>query len=248
MKKYPAVRDVPLLGFRSKRDLPPFAFRTCGIPKSGKKSGTVKRHLSIGLLILLTAIFAGCVSTGLSRKTEQTLPAFIIKPNEPVAVMPFETENALSNLGGQVSDDVIVNLLEHSPNMKIIPAIVVRNYLAGASLGVGGIPDMHTIHNLQQGLKCRYLLTGNLYTSIRDVRYTQEYSNRIASGSVTVRLIDCDSMTVVWAKHIESSVLTTTYYYQGVQTQTTYQTNGQLLQQLIKKLGYEIAQNFFQHN
>ncbi len=201
----------------------------------------------IGLAILFTVIITGCITTTSTRSTDTASPSFFIKPNEPIAIMPFETESALSNLGGQVSDEVIVNLLEHLPNMKIIPATIVRNYLAGATLGVSGIPDMHTIHSLQQGLKCRYLLTGNLYVSLGDVRYTQSYSNRIASGSVTVRLIDCDSSTVVWAKHIESSVLTTTYYYQGMQTQTTYQTDGQLFQQLLKNLGYKVAQNFFQH-
>ncbi|MEW6061137.1 MAG: hypothetical protein AB1600_04260 [Bacteroidota bacterium] len=202
----------------------------------------------IGIAILLMVIVAGCITTTASRNTDTASPSFFIKPNEPIAIMPFETESALSNLGGQVSDEVIVNLFEHAPNLKIIPATVVRNYMANASLGVNGIPDMHTIHNIQQGLKCRYLLTGNLYVSLGDVRYTQTYSNRIASGSVTVRLIDCDSSIVVWAKHIESSATTTTYYYQGTQTQTTYQTDGQLFQQLLKKLGYEVAQNFFQHN
>ncbi len=208
----------------------------------------MKATLTTILLALSAIALAGCMSTGVSRKTEQPLPAFIIKPNEPIAVMPFETESALSNLGGQVSDEVIVNLLEHSPKMKIIPATVVRNYLATATLGVSGIPDMHTIHSLQQGLKCRYLLTGNLYTSIGEVRYTATYTNRLASGSVTVRLIDCDSSTVVWAKHVEATYSTSTYFYNVGQekVQTTYLTDGQLLQGLIKNLGYQVARSLYE--
>ncbi len=197
----------------------------------------------------LSAIaLAGCMSTGVSRKTEQQLPAIIIKPNEPIAAMPFETESALSNLGGQVSDQVIVNLLEHSPKMKIIPATVVRNYLASTGVGVGGIPDMHTIHSLQQGLKCRYLLTGNLYTSIGEVKYTATYTNRIATGSVTIRLVDCDSSTVVWAKHVQSTYSTSSYYNVATQSSTTYFTDGQLLQGLIKSLGADVARYFYEHD
>jgi len=190
----------------------------------------------------------GCGSSMGSKRQEQVKPVFLIKPGEPIAIMPFETESALSNLGGQVSDEVIVNLLEHSPKMKIIPATVVRNYLLTNNLGIGGIPDMHTIHNLKEGLKCRYLLTGNLFTSIGEVKYTNTYSNRVASGSVTVRLIDCDSLNVVWAKHVETTFLTSTYYYSGNQQPTTYVTDGQLLQGLIRDLGYEIATYFYSHD
>jgi len=208
----------------------------------------MKTTLNIGLTVLLALALASCGVTTLSTKrTEQPLPSSIIKPNEPIAIMPFETESALSNLGGQVSDEVIVNLLEHSPGLKIMPATVVRNYIAQTSLGVAGIPDMHTIHNLKQGLNCRYLLTGNLYTSIGEVKYTATYTNRIASGSVTVRLVDCDSSTVVWAKHVESTYSTSAYYNTTTQQSTTYLTDGQLLQGLIKNLGYDVARYFYEH-
>lgn len=202
---------------------------------------------TVTITLFLGLILVGCSTTGLStRKKEQPSPSFIIKPNEPIAIMPFETENALSNLGGQVSDEVIVNLLEYAPDLKIIPAIVVRNYLLNANLGATGLPDMHTIHSLQQGLRCRYLLTGNLYTSIGEVRYTTTYTNRIASGSVTVRLIDCDSNTVVWAKHVESTYSTTGYYSSTSQQQTVYLTDGQLLEGLIRNLGYDVADYFYE--
>lgn len=202
-------------------------------------------NVSLCLIGVLTLI--GCSSSDAVRRTEHLHPRNIIKPGEPVAVMPFETESALSNLGGQVSDEVIVNLLEYAPEMKIIPATVVRNFLLNANLGISGIPDMHTVHSLQQGLRCRYLLTGNLYTSIGEVRYTATYTNRIANGSVTVRLVDCDSSTVVWAKRIESTYGTSTYYSTigGEQVQTTYLTDGQLLQGLIKNLGFDVARSIY---
>lgn len=208
----------------------------------------MKTLVTSSLLTLLALALAGCVSAGVSRKTGQNLPALIMKPNEPLAVMPFETENAFSNLGGQVSDEVIVVLLEHRPDLKILPASVTRNYLATANLGVSGIPDLHTMHKLKEGLNCRYLLTGNLYTSIGEVQYTAAYTNRIASGSVTVRLVDCDSLNVVWAKHVESTYSTSTYFYNGGQRSASYLTDGQLLQGLIKNLGSEIARLFYEQN
>lgn len=206
----------------------------------------MKAKTIIGGLVAVAMLLVGC-GAGARAVKEQVKPAFIIKSNEPIAVMPFETESALSNLGGQVSDEVIVNLLEHVPAMKIIPATVVRNYLLANNLGVSGIPDMRMIHDLKQGLQCRYLLTGNLFTSIGEVKFTNTYSNRIASGSVTVRLVDCDSMNVVWAKHVESTYSTTTYYYSGGQQQTTYYTDGQLMQGLLTRLAYEVAGHFYSH-
>lgn len=208
----------------------------------------MKTRWNILLALFGLLAFAGCATSDSLTRTEQPLPRLIIKPGEPIAIMPFETESALSNLGGQLSDEVIVNLLENAPNMKIIPATVVRNYLLSANLGVSGIPDMHTIHSLKDGLKCRYLLTGNLYTAIGEVRYTATYTNRLANGSVTVRLVDCDSSTVVWAKRIESTYGTSTYYSTlGTErVQTTYLTDGQLLQGLIKNLGYDVARSFYE--
>jgi TolB-like protein len=217
--------------------------RKAGVDKEDCMKTTIYGVAALFIAVLLSS----CGTSMDTKRREQIKPAFIIKPNEPIAIMPFEADNALSNLGGQVSDEVIVKLLEHAPKMKIIPATVVRNYLLSTNLGVGGIPDMHTIHNLKEGLKCRYLLTGNLYTSIGEVKYTNTYSNRIASGSVTVRLVDCDSLNVVWAKHVESTFWTTTYYYSGGQQQTTYYTDGQLLQGLIRRLGYEVARHFYEH-
>lgn len=207
----------------------------------------MKTIISVTLSALLMMFLFGCGTSLGTKRIEQINPSFIIKPGEPIAIMPFETESALSNLGGQVSDEVIVHLLEHAPQIKIIPATVVRNYLLANNLGLNGIPDMHTIHNLKEGLKCRYLLTGNLFTSIGEVKYTNTYSNRVASGSVTVRLVDCDSLNVVWAKHEESTYSATTYYYSGSQQQTAYLTDGQLLQGLISRLGYQVASYFFAH-
>jgi TolB-like protein len=209
-----------------------------------RKETIMKTAIFSLLAAYLSLAFLGCGASFTTKKVEQPSPVVFIKPNEPIAIMPFETESVLSNLGGQVSDEVIVNLLEHNPQIKIIPATVVRNYLLASNLGVGGIPDMHTIHNLKEGLKCKYLLTGNLYTSIGDIKYTSSYSSRIASGSVTVRLVDCDSTNVIWAKHVQATFSTTSYYYNGGQQQTTYYTDGQLMQELIRKLGTEVARYF----
>lgn len=206
----------------------------------------MKKLIKFGVVLLTGVAFISCGSSIVNKKVEQVKPAFTIKPGEPIAIMPFETESALSNLGGQVSDEIVVYLLENAPKMKIIPATVVRNYLLNTNLGTAGIPDMHTIHSLKEGLRCRYLLTGNLYTSIGEVKYTATYSNRIATGSVTVRLVDCDSSNVVWAKHVQSNYTTTTYYTNGVPQGTTYQTDGQLLQGLIRNLAYDVARNFYE--
>ncbi|MEW6702050.1 MAG: hypothetical protein AB1298_04965, partial [Bacteroidota bacterium] len=148
-----------------------------------------------------------------------------IKPDEPLAIMPFETESALSNLGGLVSDEVTANLLENVRNIKIIPTTITRSFLQNSNISVSGIPDYHTVHSISQGLKCRYLLTGNFYSSIGEVRYTSTYSSKIATGSVTVRLIDCNSGTVIWAKHIQDSFQTTTYYTANDNIPTSYFTD-----------------------
>ena len=195
-------------------------------------------------LILTSVSLISCSVSYVNKRDLSFNLSSIIKPGEPIAIMPFESENALSNLGGLISDEVTANLLENVPKIKIVPTSVTRSFLLTANIPVNGIPDFHSIHSIKEGLKCRYLLTGNFYSSIGVVQYTSTYSNRIASGSVTVRLIDCDSVTVIWAKHIQDSYQTTDYYSNGV-LQTSYYTEGQLTQELIRRLGQSIAEYFY---
>ncbi|HAB51651.1 MAG: hypothetical protein A2455_11915 [Ignavibacteria bacterium RIFOXYC2_FULL_35_16] len=195
-------------------------------------------------LMLASISLTSCSVSNVNKRDFSSSLSSIIKPGEPIAIMPFESENALSNLGGLISDEVTANLLENVPNIKIVPTSVTRSFLLTANIPVNGIPDFHSIHSIKEGLKCRYLLTGNFYSSIGVIQYTSTYSNRIASGSVTVRLIDCDSVTVIWAKHIQDSYQTTDYYSNGV-LQTSYYTEGQLTQELIRRLGQSIAEYFY---
>ena len=199
-------------------------------------------------LLLLTVIFLTSCSVSKIKKSSDTslYPSSIIKPNEPLAIMPFESQDALSNLGGLISDEVTANLIENVPDMKIIPTTITRSFLLTQNMPANGIPDFHSIHSIKEGLKCRYLLTGNFYFSIGTIQYSETYSNRVASGSVTVRLIDCDSSTVIWAKHIQDSYQTTEYYAKGT-IQTSFYTEGQLTQELIKRLGEDIAAYFYQN-
>src|SRR3989304_8264711 len=207
----------------------------------------MKKYFLTATIIFLILVSVSLISCSVSYLNKRDLSfdlISIIKPGEPIAIMPFESENALSNLGGLISDEVTANLLENVPNIKIIPTSVTRSFLLSANIPVNGIPDFHSIHSIKEGLKCRYLLTGNFYFSIGAVQYTSTYSNRIASGSVTVRLIDCDAVTVIWAKHIQDSYQSTDYYSNGV-LQTSYYTDGQLTQELIRRLGQSIAEYFY---
>jgi TolB-like protein len=194
----------------------------------------MKTVVTVGLFFLAELAISGCGSSR-AIKQEPTLPAFLIQPNESIAVMPFETESALSNLGAQVSDEVIVNLLQFRPELKIVHAPVVRNYL----LNTGGQSDIQKIQGLPAGLQCRYLLTGNLFTQLGNVNYPAAFNYRIATGSVTVLLVDCDSSYVVWAKRVNATYSTQLY------NSSTYQTDGELLQGLIRVLGAEVAKNFY---
>lgn len=202
------------------------------------------RNIYFVSVVALAAVAIGCSPALVNRTEVRTRPAVIIKPGEPIAIMPFETESVLSNLGSQLSDEIIVELFENAPQLKIVPGTIVKNYLANANLGIAGLPDVHSIHSIKEGVRCRYLLTGNLYTSIGDVRFTTSYSSRIAKGSLTLRLIDCDSMTVVWAKHLEGSYSTTLYYVDSQQS-AIYRTDGELLINLIKEMATEAAKNFY---
>lgn len=198
----------------------------------------MKIVVTVGLFFLAALTMSGCGASRAIRQ-EQTLPAYLIKSNESIAVMPFETESALSNLGAQVSGEVIVNLLQYRPELKIVHAPVMQNYL----LNTGGQPDLQKIRSLPAGLQCRYLLTGNLFTQLGNVNYTAALTNRIATGSVTVLLVDCDSSYVVWAKRVNATYTTPIYN----NSNTTYQTDGELLQGLIRSLGAEVAKNFYEH-
>ncbi len=203
---------------------------------------------ALTFLMLSVLLLTGCTRYSIRTAEKQALPVTFIRPGSKIAILPFETENALSNLGTQVSDELTVFILENTNEIKIVSTPQVQKFLVSSNILTSGIPDMHTLHSLREGLKCNYVLTGNLFMSIGDVKYTTSYTNRIASGSVTVRLIECDSANVVWAKHFQDSYQTTSYYSQaGVQT-VTYLTDGQLQEQLIHRLAEDIARYFYNND
>lgn len=191
-------------------------------------------------------VVAGCGTT--SNMRDLPKPADFMQRDERIAIVPFEVQEVLSNLGAQLSDEVTINILKHAPDLQIAPANQVKSFLQAVGLVATGLPDEHTIHKVKEGLKCKYMLTGNLYTSLGDVRYTQTYTTRLASGSITIRLTNCDTEQVVWAKREESSATTVAYYTEGQQQPSyTFETDGQLIQRLIVRLGQYVAQNFYEH-
>lgn len=201
------------------------------------------------LLPLSVLLLAGCTRYSIRTTTEkQALPVDFIRPGSKIAILPFETESALSNLGTQVSDEITVFFLENTNEIKIVSTPQVQKFLVNSNITASGIPDMHTLHSIKEVLKCDYVLTGNLFMTIGDVRYTTSYTNRIASGSATVRLIECDSAKVVWAKHFQDNYQTTSYYSSQSGAQAiTYFTDGQLQEQLIHRLAEDIARYFYEN-
>ena len=70
-------------------------------------------------------------------------------------------------------------------------------------LNTGGASEIQKSRSLPTGLHCRYLLTGNLFTQLDNLNYNPAaFTYRIATGSVSVILVDCDSSYVVWAKRV----------------------------------------------
>jgi hypothetical protein len=109
-------------------------------------------------------------------------------------------------------------------------------------LNAGGLAEVQKVQSLKTGARCRYQLTGNFFTQLGSVTYSPGYTNRIANGSVTVLLLDCDSSYVVWAKHVQGEY-STQIYSSGY---SLYQTDGELLQGLIRVLGEAVARNFYE--
>ncbi len=212
------------------------------MPEQEKEKGDVMKEVFMGLVLCL--VVHSCSPVHIVERGTSKRPNALVQAGEPIAVMPFETESVWSNLGSQLSDELVVNLLEHAPHLTIVPGSMVKNYLLNSNLTVSGLPDPHAIHDLQRGVRCRYLLTGNLYTSIGDIRYTSTYSARLAKGSLTLRLIDCDSLTVVWGSHVEGSYATTLYYIEK-DAPTSYRTDGELLIELIRDMAARAAKNFY---
>ena len=199
----------------------------------------------VSVISLFGISLTSCSVSNVNKRDLSFSPETIIKPGEPIAIMPFESENALSNLGGLLADEVTANLVENVTGIKIIPTTVTRSFLLTQNMPVNGIPDFHSIHSIKEGLKCRYLLTGNFYSSVGEVKYSNSFTNTVATGSATVRLIDCDSAIVIWAKHFHDDYQATTYYTPTGEVQYKYYTEGQLMQELIKRLGKDIAEYFY---
>ena len=163
-----------------------------------------------------------------------------------LAVLPFETDSFLSTVGHQLADEIVAQLLKQAPDFEVVERSRIDALVQEQELARGGYVSRETAVTLGRLLGVSAILTGSVSLSVGDVQPTPLSAQRVASGSVSVRLIDVQTGRILWGDRLESQ----NAQFLGREDEGgTYQvrTDHEMVQDVIRELSRDVARAFTPH-
>ena len=165
-------------------------------------------------------------------------PAVDTQIYNQIAILTFETDSPFRKVGAQLSDEVLVNLLQVAPELSIVERSRLDAVMQERSLASQDILDPPTLRELARILGVKIFMTGTVSIFLGDIR-TGKFQERVATGYATIRLIDARTARVLWARRRDATA--STIMFQEGESVSWMKTDGQLVQDVIRQLGSDIA-------
>jgi len=200
----------------------------------------VKLVAKVCVFGMMVAALAGCAQRVLVQ------PVVDVNQYNRVAVLPFETDSFLSTVGNQLADEIVVNLLQKAPQIDVVERTRIDAVVREQDLARSGYISPESAIALGRMLGVRAVVTGSVSVSIGDIQPTPLSPQRVATGTVTARLIDTQTGKILWGDRQESQYSTFTNTGNG-QTIGNVRTDHEMVQQVIRDLGRAVAQAFYPH-
>lgn len=163
-----------------------------------------------------------------------------------IAILPFETESFLSTIGHQLSDEIMVSLLENAPEVQLVERGRIDSLLQEQQLVRSGYLSVDSAVAVGKLLGVRGIVTGSVTASIGDIQPTPLSPQRVATGIATMRFVDVATGRILWAKRAKSETSSYTQRPDGM-TPYSYRTDHEMVQAVIQDLGKQLAQFFYPH-
>jgi hypothetical protein len=165
------------------------------------------RHAAV---IPAAALLAGMsILSGCARPVPHPSPN--LSAYGAIAVLPFRTEGFLERYGSEVADQVVIELLQREPGLRIVsvPATAVSDTAGerGGETGGGDREARLTAAALTSG--ATLVVTGSCVVRMDWVR--RAWTSRQAYATATVRAIDPRDNRVVWAGRETATVESQAY-------------------------------------
>lgn len=187
----------------------------------------------------------GFLASGCAQRVLVQPPVDIAHYNR-IAVLPLETDSYLSTAGNQLADEIVLNLLKFAPQLDVIERTRVDALMNEQHLVRSGYISSESAIALGRMLGVRAILTGSVSLSIGDIQPTPLSLQRVATGAVTVRLIDTETGKVIWGDRRESDYTMLLDTGPGRISGVT-KTDQEMVQEVVKDLARSVAQVFYSH-
>jgi TolB-like protein len=163
-----------------------------------------------------------------------------------IAILPFETESFLSTIGHQLSDEIMVSLLENAPEVQLVERGRIDSLLQEQQLVRSGYLSVDSAVAVGKLLGVKGIVTGSVTASIGDIQPTPLSPQRVATGIATMRFVDVATWRILWANRAKSETSIYTQRPDGI-TPYSYRTDHEMVQAVIQDLGKQLAQFFYPH-
>jgi hypothetical protein len=196
---------------------------------------TTRRIIVFGICAFLVA-GSGCAKRVLVDA------AIDSKVYNRIAIMPFTTEGTVFEIGSQLADEVTLKLLAEAPQIQIVESTKINVLTLPENLKNGARSREEIAIALGQLLRVDAVLTGTVTVALADVS-PSDWPRRVGNAAAVVRLIDVDNGRVVWAEREETEFTDTRFDLSS----STWHTDYDITQNVIRDLAERIAQNFYPH-
>lgn len=126
-------------------------------------------------------------------------PSFDLSAYGAVTVLPFRTDGFLDRYGSEVADQVVIELLQRDPGLRIVdlPAAAVSDTAGEGGTGAGGRDPEVRLAEAARASGATLVVTGSCVVRMDWVR--RAWTSRQAYATATVRAVDPRDNRVVWA-------------------------------------------------
>jgi hypothetical protein len=116
-----------------------------------------------------------------------------------IAVLPFSTEGFLERYGSEVADQVVIELLQRQPGLRIVgvPAVAAADTAGSRGGGASGGDRESRLTEAARASGATLIVTGSCVVRMDWVR--RAWTSRQAYATATVRAVDTRDNRVVWA-------------------------------------------------
>lgn len=192
----------------------------------------------IPLILLVIALSTGCAKRTYVQAEVDT------STYRRLAVFPFYVGGTQYITSRQVTDEVIVALLEDVQQLELVDRSHIQDLTWEGTVGEHSPEEIAATLKTGRLLGVDAIMVGSLSLSLENVQPAPGQTWRVANGTAVVRLFDAEDGRIVWAKRIEKQESVLIDFHGDA---LIWDTNHEITGKVVLEIANAIAACFYPH-